>query len=90
MAKFPIDKYLEWGASSSKNLTLDQSIKIMLDLRHMGNWKKALENVPTRKLRTTREYKLRSKLQSSRFSNTLQTQEPNVPEDFTFESRKMN
>jgi len=89
MAKFPIDKYLEWGASSSKSLTVDQSIKIMLDLRHTGNWKKALENVPTRKLRAAREHRLRSKLQRSIFSNTSQIEEPKVL-DFTFESRKMN
>lgn len=88
MAKFPINQYLTWGTSSSKSLTLDQSIKVMLDLRHTGDWKKALENVPTRKLKPAREYMLHSKLQKSIFSKR-ETQESSI-QDFTFESRKMN
>lgn len=63
MAKFPIEKYLDWGFSSSKSLTLDQTLRIMLDLRHTKDWKEALKNVPSRKLRPARENILRSKMQ---------------------------
>ncbi|KYN04051.1 PREDICTED: mitochondrial ribonuclease P protein 1 homolog [Cyphomyrmex costatus] len=89
MAKFPIDQYLEWGASSSKSLTLNQSIDIMLDLRHTGDWKKALENVPVRKLKSFRERTLQSKMQKSIFLNRLQSQE-SITQDFTFQNRKQN
>lgn len=65
MAKFPIDQYLNWGFSSSKNLTLDQMIKVMLDLRHTKDWKEALKNVPTRKLKPARDSMLQYKLQKS-------------------------
>lgn len=89
MAKFPIEKYLDWGSSSFKTLTLDQSLKIMLDLRHTGDWKKALKHVPIRKLRSFKEDELRHKVQ--RFmSNTLETRKPKIRSEFTFRSRKIN
>jgi len=99
MAKFPIDRYLDWGASSSKSLALDQSIRIMLDLRHTGDWKVALKNVPTRKLRSFREDMLRKKLERSTFSDTLErptssdtlkTRKAEMPLNFTFQNRKIN
>lgn len=92
MARFPIDKYLDWGISSSKNLTLDQTMKIMLDLRHTGNWKKALEHVPVRKLKPYREHMLRAKVQKSSIF-TVSSDEPDksqksqVSLDFTFQKR---
>ncbi|XP_036149800.1 mitochondrial ribonuclease P protein 1 homolog [Monomorium pharaonis] len=85
MAKFPIDQYLDWGASSSKSLTLDQTIKIMLDLRQTGDWKKALQNVPTRKLRSARENRLQYKMQKFMSPERIQQSEL----DFTFQRRKM-
>lgn len=88
MAKFPIDQYLEWGASSSKNLTLDQSLKIMLDLRHTGDWKEALKHVPNRKLRPAREKMLQNKIRRSMSMNTPETKESKLI--FTFENRKRN
>lgn len=95
MAKFPIERYLDWGASSSKTLTLDQSIRIMLDLRHTRDWKVALKNVPVRKLRSSRENMLRKKIGS--FSDTYterstlsDTQKSKMPLNFTFENRKIN
>ncbi|EGI65782.1 Mitochondrial ribonuclease P protein 1-like protein [Acromyrmex echinatior] len=87
MAKFPIDEYLSWGVSSSKSLTLNQSIKIMLDLRHTGDWKEALKNVPVRKLRPARERKLQNKMENSIFSK--QIPDSNI-QNFTFQSRKTN
>lgn len=88
MARFPIDKYLDWGTSSSKNLTLDQTMNVMLDLRHTGDWKKALEHVPVRKLKPARENMLRSKLQRSPiFSDKSESRKSQVPLDFTFQKR---
>lgn len=89
MAKFPIEKYLDWGTSASKTLTLDQSLKIMLDLRHTGDWKKALKHVPTRKLTSSREVESQHRLQRFR-SNILETRKPKIQSDFTFRSRKIN
>ncbi|XP_018337928.1 PREDICTED: mitochondrial ribonuclease P protein 1 homolog, partial [Trachymyrmex septentrionalis] len=85
MAKFPMDQYLSWGPSSSKNLTLNQSITIMLDLRHTGDWEKAFKNVPTRKLKSTRQHVTENKLQRSIFSKRLQTEGSNI-QNFTFQS----
>lgn len=56
MAKLPIEKYLNWGPGSSKSFTLNQMMKIILDIRHTGNWKKALQHIPSRKLKQSREY----------------------------------
>ncbi|XP_013115184.2 mitochondrial ribonuclease P protein 1 homolog [Stomoxys calcitrans] len=50
MARLPLDRYLQWGAGSGKSLTLNQMIKIMLDVRKTGDWRKALSHVPRRKL----------------------------------------
>ncbi|XP_071446105.1 mitochondrial ribonuclease P protein 1 homolog [Hetaerina americana] len=50
MAKLPIDRYLDWGSGSGKSLTLNQMLKILLDQKHMGDWKKSLLHVPRRKL----------------------------------------
>ncbi|KAF7286145.1 hypothetical protein GWI33_007393 [Rhynchophorus ferrugineus] len=50
MLKFPLDKYLLWGAGSGKSLTLNQCVAILLDLRTTGNWEYALRHVPRRKL----------------------------------------
>ncbi|XP_059470220.1 mitochondrial ribonuclease P protein 1 homolog [Neocloeon triangulifer] len=55
MAKFPLDEYMHWGAGGSKFLTLDQVLKIMLDMRKTGDWNYALRHVPRRKLKTNEE-----------------------------------
>jgi ribonuclease P protein 1 len=49
MKKLPLDKYLVWGMGN-KSLTLNQMISIMLELRLCGDWKKAFDHVPKRKL----------------------------------------
>lgn len=90
MARFPLDNYLDWGAGSTKSLTLDQSIRVMLDLRHTRDWKVALKNVPPRKLRPYREDMLQKKVQKSTFSDTLETEKSKMPLNFTFQSRKIN
>lgn len=56
MARLPFDHYLEWGTGGNKSLTLDQMMKIMLDIKNTGDWLKALEHVPKRKLRRDDEY----------------------------------
>lgn len=50
MAKFPFDKYLQWGAGSGKSLTINQCGLILLDLKCNNNWENALRHVPRRKL----------------------------------------
>lgn len=94
MARFPIDDYLDWGTSSSKSLTLDQTIRILLDLKHTKDWREALKNVPVRKLRPARENMLRSKLHRSILSQgeklegvNSETRRFKQPIDFTFQSR---
>ncbi|XP_006890099.1 PREDICTED: mitochondrial ribonuclease P protein 1 [Elephantulus edwardii] len=44
----PLDKYLQWG-TGTKNLTLDQMIRILLSLKNTGSWEEALKFVPKRK-----------------------------------------
>lgn len=62
MGKLPIEKYLEWGCSASKSLTIDQMLNILLDLRYTGDWRKALQNIPNRKLKDSSKDKLHNKL----------------------------
>lgn len=95
MAKLPLEKYLNWGSSSTKNLTIDQMMAILLDLKHTRNWEKALQNnVPNRKLKEARESALQRKverfahLQASN-SQTYDTESnTQTQSDFTFASRK--
>ncbi|XP_043249725.1 mitochondrial ribonuclease P protein 1 homolog [Colletes gigas] len=54
MLKFPLEKYLDWGSGSAKNLAINQVMNILLDLRHTNNWGTALKHVPTRKLKQER------------------------------------
>jgi ribonuclease P protein 1 len=44
----PLDKYLQWEIGT-KNLTLDQMMRILLCLKNTGNWEEALKFVPRRK-----------------------------------------
>lgn len=46
--RLPLDKYLQWDLGS-KNLTLDQMIRILLCMKNTGNWEEALKFVPKRK-----------------------------------------
>ncbi|XP_060529738.1 mitochondrial ribonuclease P protein 1 homolog [Cylas formicarius] len=50
MYKFPLDRYLHWGAGSGKSLTLNHCVSIMMDIKNTGNWEYALRHVPKRKL----------------------------------------
>ncbi|KAG4073744.1 hypothetical protein HA402_000968 [Bradysia odoriphaga] len=53
MARLPLDQYLNWEKGSSKCLTLDQMVKIMLDLKRTGKWEVALRHAPKRKVSST-------------------------------------
>ncbi|XP_074260547.1 LOW QUALITY PROTEIN: tRNA methyltransferase 10 homolog C [Saimiri boliviensis] len=46
--RLPLDKYLQWSVGT-KNLTLDQMMRILLCLKNTGNWEEALKFVPKRK-----------------------------------------
>ena len=62
MVKFPLARHLQWGSSSGKNLTLNQCLNILLDLRRTGSWETALNNVPRRKLAGARNHMLQKKI----------------------------
>lgn len=47
-ARLPLDEFLHWGLGT-KNLTLDQMLRIMLTLKETGRWEEALKFVPQRK-----------------------------------------
>ncbi|KPP72934.1 mitochondrial ribonuclease P protein 1-like [Scleropages formosus] len=47
-ARLPLDNFLHWDVGS-KNLTLDQMMRILLTLKNGGTWEEALEFVPKRK-----------------------------------------
>lgn len=70
MARLPLDKYLQWGAGSGKSLTLNQMVKIMLDMKKHGNWESALKFVPRRKIVDDDQVPF----QQSRFNNQQQSQ----------------
>uniref|UniRef100_A0A1B6FKU1 RNA (guanine-9-)-methyltransferase domain-containing protein 1 n=1 Tax=Cuerna arida TaxID=1464854 RepID=A0A1B6FKU1_9HEMI len=50
MAQLPLDRYLDWGLGT-KSLTINQVLKILLDVRTTGDWNLALTNVPKRKVK---------------------------------------
>jgi len=50
VARLPLDQYLNWG-EGTKSLTLDQMMKIMLDIKNTGCWNTAFNHVPKRKLK---------------------------------------
>lgn len=46
--RLPLDRYLQWD-TGTKNLTLDQMMRILLCLKNTGSWEEALKFVPRRK-----------------------------------------
>ncbi|CAL1676982.1 unnamed protein product [Lasius platythorax] len=90
MGKLPIERHLKWGLGS-KNFPIDQIINILLDIRYTGDWKKALQHVPNRKLQESREYKLQKKLKHLHLEK-MENQESSAIKafDFTFKNRKQS
>lgn len=72
MEKLPLDRYLLWGSGGSKSLTLNQVIKILLDIRATGSWDKALQHVPRRKLATAEDIQERSLQEMDKSKQKLQ------------------
>lgn len=72
MEKLPLDRYLLWGAGGSKSLTLNQVIKILLDIRATGSWDKALQHVPRRKLASVEDIQERSLQEMGKSKQKLQ------------------
>ncbi|XP_069683928.1 mitochondrial ribonuclease P protein 1 homolog [Periplaneta americana] len=68
MAKLPLDRYLTWGSGSSKSLTLNQMIRILLEIRQSGSWEKALQHVPKRKV-ASEEYTQRNTFKKTKQFN---------------------
>ncbi|XP_057367714.1 mitochondrial ribonuclease P protein 1 homolog [Daphnia carinata] len=56
MAKLPLDRYLSFGGGSGKSLTLNAMINILLELKTHGDWTKALQFVPRRKIREFQQF----------------------------------
>ncbi|CAH1396336.1 unnamed protein product [Nezara viridula] len=54
MARLPLDVHLDWGIGT-KSLTLNQVQAILLDIKKYGDWNKALQHVPKRKLKKNEE-----------------------------------
>ncbi|KAF7411277.1 hypothetical protein HZH66_000173 [Vespula vulgaris] len=55
MEKLPLDKYLQWNSGSNKNLTLNQILGILVDLKYTKDWMDALNNNIPRRKRTWKE-----------------------------------
>lgn len=55
MAKLPLDRYLSFSGGSGKSLTLNAMINILLELKTHGDWAKALQFVPRRKLQESQQ-----------------------------------
>jgi len=72
MVKFPLDRHLLWGAGGSKSLTLNQVIKILLDIRATGSWDKALQHIPRRKLARAEDINERSLQEMGKSKQKLQ------------------
>lgn len=49
MARLPLERYLQWGRGG-KSLTINQMVQILLEMKKHGDWEKALQIVPRRKL----------------------------------------
>ena len=49
-AKFPLDGYLSWKAGSGKNLSINNCVNIMVDIKQTNDWEYALRTVPSRKV----------------------------------------
>lgn len=102
MAKLPLEKYLPWGTGSGKSLTINQMMDILLELKHTRDWNKALQYVPTRKLKSAREHMLKLKLEKTLHRRKVKAERAekskgnilnsdfNSETDFTFASRKAN
>lgn len=78
MARLPLDRYLQWGASSGKSLTLNQMVRIMLEMKMHGDWERALRIVPRRKLAEYQSDK--DKYRSERHSTTHDRVDSGNPE----------
>jgi len=90
MAKLPVEKYLDWGCGSTKSFTLNQMMKILLDLRYTGDWNKALKHIPTRKLKESRDYQLKKLVNRFKSPKNQDVAGTADIQDFTFASRKKN
>lgn len=51
MEKLPLDRYLQWNTGSTKSLTLNQVLGILIDVKYTKNWMEAFNNnIPRRKV----------------------------------------
>ncbi|KAF0761853.1 mitochondrial ribonuclease P protein 1 [Aphis craccivora] len=75
MAKLPLDLYLDWK-QGTKNLTINQMIMIMADLKINNNWVEALKHIPRRKLLEVDAY------QRGHIGNNQRISAKRIREDF--------
>lgn len=53
MEKLPLERYLNWGSGSSKSLTINQVLSILLDIKYTKDWMATFSNhIPVRKLQS--------------------------------------
>ena len=64
MAKLPLEFFLDWGSGSSKNLTLNACMGVLMDIQAENNWKEAMKHVPQRKLKQSRDYVAQKRLEA--------------------------
>ncbi|KAL2740911.1 mitochondrial ribonuclease P protein 1 [Vespula squamosa] len=51
MEKLPLDRYLQWNTGSTKSLTLNQVLGVLIDVKYTKNWMDAFDNnIPRRKI----------------------------------------
>lgn len=83
IARLPLDRYLEWGSGSGKSLTINQMISIMLEMKKHGDWRKALQVVPRRKLADrNRQIKEPKGHQRNDFNESQQRFQPRQRQNF--------
>jgi mitochondrial ribonuclease P protein 1 len=64
MAKLPLDRFLEWGPGSKKNLNINHMVQILLDLKLTGDWEYSLRHIPRRKLMGTKILAMQNKIKN--------------------------
>lgn len=86
MARLPLDRYLSWAGGSGKSLTINQMVKIMLEMKQTGDWEKALKFVPRRKL-VDQQNDDEMEAQYQRDPQIFQRSSDNEPNRFNQEAR---
>lgn len=90
MAKLPLDRFLEWGPGSKKNLNINHMVPILADLKISNDWEFALRHVPRRKLMVTKILAMQKKISNNKLrEDVFRNFKPNRnTKGFSFNQRK--